>query len=197
MPKITAIIAYMPITRELVDLTIASVKAFSPLVDKMIVVQNGIEETVENASEELLELSDIFLVNKSNRLHAGAINQGVMLANPGEYLAVINNDVFPGNLDREGFEKLCVPESILSPQVGDQAHNYGAHASFFVCRRSTFNKVGWWDLGEGHEADEDWFTRAKYAGINMQRLDDYTVEHKHPASTLKLVGKYNFKKGEY
>lgn len=195
-PTITAIIAHMPISVELLGMTRECVQAFRPMVDKMIVIQNGTKDTVKDTDEMILWNADHYLINKYNRLHAGAINQGAHLAKPGEFLAFINDDILPGQLTRETLESLCVPGQIWSPQIAEQSHGYGAHASFFVCDYETFFKVGYWDLTLGHVADEDWFARAKALGIPMNKIN-VKVRHDHPTSTISKVIPPTFEKGEY
>lgn len=193
---ITAIIAHMPISNELLNMTRECVSAFRPLVDKIILIQNGTTGTVTNADSSLIENVDHYIINKENRLHGGAINQGILLAKPGEYLAIINDDILPKDLTREAFEDLCVPGEIWSPKIGDQDQSLGAHASFFVCDYETFNEVGWWDLSLGHVADVDWFGRAIELGIIMNHTE-VRVVHDHPTATISKVVAPKFEKGEY
>lgn len=194
---ITAIIAHMPINPDLLAMARECVIGFRPMVDKLILVQNGQVHSTMDADYELLKSTDHYLINKYNRLHGGAINQGVALARPGEYLAFINDDITPGTLTREHFEQLCRPGRIVSPAIGEQSFGYGAHASFFVCDYETFMKVGWWDLSLGHTADVDWFDRAVALGIPMEKYPEAKVIHEHPAATISRVQPPIFQKGEY
>jgi hypothetical protein len=193
---ITAIIAHMPITEDLLRTTQLCVEGFRPMVDKLILIQNGTVDTVGDADDYLLSQIDHYLVNRYNRLHGGAINQGVALARPGEYLAIINDDIYPGELTREGLESLCHPGEIWSPQIAEQSHSYGAHASFFVVDYETFNRVGWWDISKGHIADVDWFDRAVALGIPMKQISTKVI-HDHPAATISRVEPPKFEAGEY
>lgn len=180
--KIIAGIACVPLNKEMRTMTASCITAFAPLVDWTILVQNG---QYGVGTPELD--ADVKIINKINRLHAGAINQIALLSKPDDFIAFINDDITPrGSWDRADMESLCVPDAIVSPQIAEQDHSYGAHASFFVLQRKLFDSIGFWKLS-GHKADVDFFDRAKAKGVQMLRNAALVVNHDHPAATISKI----------
>lgn len=183
---INAIITGMPLDEEYVKLASKCITEFRPLVDKITFIQNG--DFGYEYPKEVLDLVDIYIKNKKNRLHGGAINQGVLIAQDYEYLAILNDDIYPRELTREGMEDMCVEGQMTSPtlimQGAKQGQTYGAHASFWIVDKPTFMKVGLWNLSLGQTADMDYFNRAERLGIPMKEYSGYTVTHDHPGRTI-------------
>ena len=186
MKKINAIIAGMPLNEKYVETTSKCIRQFRPLVDKITFIQNG--KTPYSYPQDVLDLVDIFILNKSNRLHGGAINQGVLISQSYEFLAILNDDITPRNLSREGMEEMCVPGAMVSPQLFNgeypQMQSYNAHASFWITDKETFLKAGLWDLTLKHQADVKHFESALSLGIPMMKNDKYSVNHDHPGQTI-------------
>lgn len=197
-PIVVAIIACVPMTTQHPQMTHNCVESFSKVVDKVILIQNGV--TQYNLLPETLELVDIFVKNKVNRLHAGAINQGFKLLQDNEYGMVICDDVIAGSITKNDIQALAETGSILSPPIYSPRDsmildvNYGAHSMVFVVGKQEFWLVGSWKLSEGHLADVDWFDRAKETNLRMDTLEVGEVIHTKPASTIGLITnppKYN------
>lgn len=191
--KTNAIIAGMPLDQGMVEMTTRCIQGFRPLFDKITFIQNGKFEN--EYPKEMLDLVDTYIVNKNNRLHGGAINQGALIAQKDEFLAFINDDITPESITREGIQEMCIPGAMVSPQLlvrmgpgkVAQVQSYQAHASFWIMDKETFLKVGLWNLSLKHIADVDFFDRAVALGVPMFKNDKYTVNHDHPAATIHRV----------
>jgi hypothetical protein len=143
--------AYVPLGGH-VNMTTECIESFQEQFDKCIVVQNGTGESLGHIGKP-----HTYIVNHVNRYHAGAINQCADLCNDDDFIVFANNDTF--NIDCD-LKTLCQAGELTSPHFGQDACK-GAHASFFVIQKKDFIKVGYWKLSEGHEADEEWFARAR------------------------------------
>lgn len=186
MSHITAITYYVPIDDTHVDDTVGCIKSYRPYVDRFIVIENG--SGVDGST--VRDLSDVYVMNKVNKLMAGAVNMGYGLASvfrDSEYLMFIDN----GTKVVDGLDtKALKTDGIASPHIGGQDAPMKAHACCFVLHKDNFKKIGLWNSDYGNEADLDWFERAAKLGIPMYQSDDY-VGHEHIRKTTGAVSEHN------
>lgn len=177
MNHITAIIPYIPINDEHINITKKCIDTVRPMVDRIILIQNGLNEP-----EGIRSMVDVYIRNTFNILMAGAVNQGYDTAVSlplTEYLLFTNNDVeFPQG---DYLQSLCARGQMLSPRIGSQHMGYGAHASCFMIHKDDFKAIGYWNLVFGHAADENWFKRAKEK-LGLGNIGQAII-HNHPALT--------------
>jgi len=182
MSHITAITYFVPIDDTHVGDTVQCVISYMRHVDRFIVIENG--AGVDGTAVRFL--SDVYIMNKVNKLMAGAVNMGYGLASvfkDSEYLLFIDN----GTIALSGFNiKNLLTDGIASPHVGSQPAEMRAHGSCFCLHKDTFKKIGLWDSALGNEADQEWIERAMGMGIPTYQSDDI-VDHQHARKTTGAV----------
>lgn len=182
MSHITAITYYVPIDDSHVGDTVRCVTSYMHYVDRFIVIENGLG--VDGTAVRIL--SDVYVMNKVNKLMAGAVNMGYGLASifkDSEYLLFIDNGTtaFQG-LDR----KALMTDGIASPHIGNQPAEMRAHGSCFCLHKDTFKKIGLWNSDYGNAADKEWIERAMGLGIPTYQTED-VVDHQHARKTTGAV----------
>lgn len=182
--KNTAIIGYIS-SIELNRMTFDCLEAYEPYYDEIILIHNGGNCKALTGWDRHRAMNSMvqFYSFPKPILHAGVVNLGAALAN-GEYLTFIDNGTLPEKLDPK---KHMRRGHVLSPQIADQFHSYGAHASFFTIHKDDFNNVGPWFPKHRNGADEDWFKRARDYGLSMSKVDGDSVSHANPGATVRFA----------
>lgn len=188
MAHITGITYFVPVESDDYQDTIECVDSYRRYIDRFIVVQNG----AGKVNVELLEMADVYLINKVNKLMGGAVNEGFKIASAfsdTEYLLFIDN----GTKVVDGLDigALCT-DGIASPHIGGQEAPMKAHACVFMVHRETFEGIGLWNNTYGNESDQDWFERAEKWNVNMYQTDD-VVSHEHVSKGKGKVDYFNIK----
>lgn len=183
MKDLTGVVAIVPFDQECIDSTLACIHSFKDKLGKLIIIQNGIKHPVP---DKLIKQADVYLTNRHNIKHAGAVNQATGLVTT-KYIAFIDNGITDKNVN---FETLCSECSISSPVImhneAPQDAEFGAHASFFVTTKDIMQRVGEWI--DTQDADMDWFQRAKDLGISMRQLNDqFVIHHVAGMTRQKLI----------
>lgn len=182
MNHVTAITYYVPIDDTHVGDTVGCITSYMRYVDRFIAIENG--RGVDGTAVRIL--SDVYVMNKVNKLMAGAVNMGYGLASvfkDSEYLLFIDN----GTQALAGFNiKNLLTDGIASPHIGNQPSQMRAHGSCFCLHKDTFKRIGLWDSAHGNAADQEWIERAMGMGIPTYQSED-VVDHQHARKTTGAV----------
>lgn len=189
---------------ELYDLTSATLKSLEEsrgIGDcEIVIVDNG----SSIGGDQLQRVSDIYIRNKQNLGFTPAVNQGIKLAT-GKLLAIANNDirVSPNWLmvAREIFGKLPKAGSVhyrmipynepmqFDDKVWIEGKERWCHSSFYVIRRSVFDKIGLYDEEFKEFGYEDWdfWYRVRRADFRTAYTNLACFQHKDSSTADSVL----------
>lgn len=200
-PKISVIIPVFNAVPRL-PAAIGSIRAQNYPNIEIIVVDDGSEAPAGDAVRALGE--DIVFIRQENGGPASARNRGLSAAT-GEWIAFLDaDDLWPA-------DKFAVQCPELSSDAGwdivlgriqyitengaafamphlDARDNSISHVHLgsMLCRRSAFDRIGFFDIGMRYSEDQDWFLRAREAGLKITVLDHVTLlYHQHESNMTR------------
>lgn len=152
-----------------------------------------VDDGSTDRSAEVIQSLDVDLryFRQSNQGPAAARNRGVLNAS-GEIVAFLDvDDYWPSNnlflLIRELLQDDSLDvvrghaQLVRESDTGETEYIGSPHESFpdyigaGVYRKRVFTKVGMYDPGLRYGEDNDWFNRAREAGVHMKRLEEVTL----------------------
>jgi glycosyltransferase involved in cell wall biosynthesis len=157
------------------------------------------DKSTDNSLSILKSFSDkiILINNEDNCGTAESRNKGIRLAR-GEFLAFIDNDdiwennklqvqinQFRNNPDLD--ISFSYMQCFISPEISKEANNLrycppdtipGYIPSTIMVKRTSFEKVGYFDSRWTNGESVDWIFKAQEAGLNIQLIDQVLVKRR-------------------
>lgn len=167
-----------------------SCRATTPEHTNIIVVNDG--------SPLEAETSEYVINKKENGGYAKAVNTGLTQARENDFIVISNNDIVfiqPDWLNhllkplQEGYGissiRTTEPDGWQTEDKYEENKKFG---SIWAITKQTLERLGYLDesFGKGYYEDQDYWRRARDAGIKIVKNNNGLVEHKGKA-TFKLV----------